>query len=93
MSRCPTNHDLCKPLDAQRLFYLQADIQEVAGRLQLCAGQWGGIKAAVHAMKVFFLSADSNKNSPLVDASNTLNREVALHNIHKTPLLLCYQHL
>ena len=65
------------------LSLFRLDIQQAAGPLQLCAGQEGGCEAAVHAMRQFF--AEQNvQGALLVDASNafnTINREVALHNI------------
>ena len=61
------------------------DVQQAAGALQLCAGQPGGIEAAMHCMRQ--ISDDENtKAILLVDASNAfnqLNRQVALHNIRR----------
>ena len=51
--------------------------------MQLSAGQISGIDAAVHAVRALFQS-DENEAVLLVDASNafnSLNRQVALHNI------------
>ena len=62
---------------------LRHDIQDAAGPLQVCAGQEGGCEAAVHAMRHFF-DEDNVHGALLVDASNTfntINRQVALHNI------------
>ena len=65
------------------LSLLRLDIQDAAGPLQVCAGQDGGCEAAVHAMRQFY--AEQNVQGVLlVDASNafnTINRQVALHNI------------
>ena len=62
---------------------IKDDVQEVAGALQLCAGQENGCEAAIHAMREVFNSADTEAII-LVDASNafnSLNREVALRNV------------
>ena len=65
------------------LSIFRLDIQDAAGPLQVCAGQDGGCEAAVHAMRQFY--AEQNVQGVLlVDASNafnTINRQVALHNI------------
>lgn len=56
-------------------------IQEVAGFVQLCAGQIAAIKAAVHAVRFLFQSEET-KALLLVDANNafnTLNPQTALH--------------
>ena len=60
------------------------DVQEVAGSLQLCAGQQAGSEAAVHAMRQIFNDPNSQAVF-LVDATNafnSLNLKAALHNIH-----------
>ena len=65
------------------LSIVKLDVLEVAGSLQLCAGQDAGNEAAVHAMRAIFCD-DSTEAVLLVDASNAfncLNRQVALHNI------------
>ena len=62
---------------------IRKDIEEVAGPLQVCAGQDGGCEAAVHAMHIIFQDADT-ESCLLVDASNafnSLNRRAALHNV------------
>ena len=62
---------------------VKLDVLEAAGSLQLCAGQDAGNEAAVHAMRAIFCG-DSTEAVLLVDASNafnSLNRQVALHNI------------
>ena len=56
------------------------DVEEAAGPLQVCAGQDGGCEAAVHAMWSIFQDADT-EGCPLVDASNSINRKAALHNV------------
>ena len=61
------------------------DVQDVAGSIQLCAGQISGIEAAVHATQDIFQN-DATEAIILVDASNAfnaLNRQTALHNIQK----------
>ena len=72
------------------LFATKGDLQDAAGPKQLCAGQIAGIEAAVHAMRSIFSSEDTEAIL-LVDASNafnSLNRQVALHNIrHLCPSL------
>ena len=66
------------------------DIQDMAGSLQLCAGQIAGIEAAIHFMRESFHD-ESTEAVLLVDASNafnSLNSEVGLHNIrHVCPAL------
>ena len=59
------------------------DIQEVAGSMQLCAGQPAGTEAVVHAMRESFHD-DDIEAVLLVDATNAfnaLNRQVALRNV------------
>ena len=72
------------------LIVTKGDVQEVAGSLQLCAGQIAGIESTVHFMSDCFQSEDI-ETVLLVDASNAvnfLNRDAALHNIrHICPLL------
>ena len=61
------------------------DVREVTGAQQLCAGQPAGAEAAVHAITELFTNAAS-QGVLLVDAANAfnnINRQVALHNIHK----------
>ena len=61
------------------------DIQEVAGSVQLCAGQIAGIEAAVHAVHTLF-PRDETEAVLLIDASNafnSLNRQTALLNIQR----------
>ena len=51
----------------------------------MCGGQISGIEATVHAVRSDFYS-DENKAALLVDvtnAFNSLNRQVALHNIRR----------
>ena len=67
------------------LHIIRGNIQQVAGSTQLCAGQIAGIEAAIHATRLTF-SADTTEGALLVDASNafnSLNRQVALHNIER----------
>ena len=62
---------------------MKNDIQEAAGPLQVATGLESGGEAAIHAMKEIF--EDENYEAVLlVDANNafnSLNRQVALHNI------------
>ena len=65
------------------LLATRGDLLKAAGLRQLCAGQMAGIEAAVHGMRTLF-SRDDTEAVLLVDASNafnSLNRQVALHNI------------
>ena len=58
------------------------DIQKAAGCVQLCAGQSAGTEAAVHAMhSAYACNSEATETVLLVDAFNSLNRQVALHNI------------
>ena len=62
---------------------IRSDIQCAAGPIQLCAGQISGVEAAIHSMRTMFSNEDT-EGMLLVDASNafnSLNRNVALHNI------------
>ena len=64
------------------------DIQDASGCQQLCGGQIAGIEAAVHATRAAFESEESQA-ALLFDATNflkinnTLNRQLALHNIRR----------
>ena len=63
------------------LFIARPDVQDTSG----CGGQISGIEAAVHAVWTAFES-DENEAVLLADASNafnSLNRQVALHNIRR----------
>ena len=63
------------------------DVQQVAGTIQLCAGQEAGSEAAIHAIRQVF-NQDHAEGVLLIDASNAFNRldrEVALRNVQ----LLC----
>ena len=65
---------------------LKKDMTESAGPLQASGGLQGGAEAAIHAMKEIF-DMDDTDAVILVDASNafnTLNRQVALHNVQRT---------
>ena len=62
------------------------DVQDVAGSIQLCAGQISGIEAAVYATHDIFQN-DATEAIILIDASNAfnaLNRQTALHNIQNS---------
>ena len=61
----------------------RSDILETVGSTQLCAGQIAGAESAVHAVRECF-QLEGTEAVLLVDASNafnSLNRNVALHNI------------
>ena len=63
---------------------LSEDIQKAGGALQVSTGLKGGAEAAIHSMKEIF-EMESTEAVILVDAANafnTLNRHVALHNMH-----------
>ena len=67
------------------LSIVKPDIQEASGCLQMCGGQISGIEAAVHAVRTAF-DSDENEAAILVDATNafnSLNCQVALHNIRR----------
>ena len=62
------------------------EIQRAAGSLQLCAGQDGGVEAAIHAMNDLH-QLDDTEAILLADATNAfncLNREVCMRNIQHT---------
>ena len=62
------------------------DVQRAVGPLQLCAGQPGGVEAAIHSMKNFF-DDDESDGVLLIDADNAfnrVNRTTALWNIQYT---------
>ena len=69
---------------------IKPDIMEAAGCLQMCAGQDSGCEAAVHCVQRIY-QTDNTEGVLFVDASNTfnsLNRQMALHNIlHLCPSL------
>ncbi|CAB4008017.1 Hypothetical predicted protein [Paramuricea clavata] len=63
------------------------DFKEATGPIQVCAGHEAGAEAAIHAMQQVW-EEKNTEGILLIDASNafnSLNRQVALHNI----LLLC----
>ena len=64
---------------------LKSVVLEAAGTLQLCAGHEAGCEAAIHSMCRIFHDA-TTEAVLLVDANNafnSLNRKVALLNIHQ----------
>ena len=67
------------------MWVVKEEVQLAAGSLQLCAGQPGGIEAAIHA--VHKLYEDSNTEAVLIvdarNAFNELNRKAALINIKR----------
>ena len=67
------------------LMTIRSDVLDMAGSLQLCAGQISGTEAAVHAVRSYFESNECEAIL-LVDASNAfnaLNRQTALRNIRR----------
>ena len=81
------------------LSIISGDIMEVAGPLQLCAGQSAGVEAAIHAVRSWY-EEEATEGILLVDASNafnSLNRQSALLNLrHLCPpfapiLINCYR--
>ena len=65
------------------LSVVNPEIQQAARSLQLCAGQPGGIEAAIHAMHTIYENPDTD-GVLLVDARNafnSLNRDAAVRNI------------
>ena len=72
------------------LAVIRPDIQEATGSVQLCAGQIAGVESAIHAVHDCF-SQEGTEAALLVDATNafnSLNRNVALHNIrHVCPAI------
>ena len=65
------------------LTVIKTDVQKTAGSVQLCVEQIGGSEAAIHAVREMYMS-DEIEAVLLVDAqnaSNALNRQVALRNI------------
>ena len=58
---------------------------EAAGPNQLCAGQQAGCEAAVHSVVETFNDDDNDVEGILqvdaINAFNTINRQVLLHNI------------
>ena len=65
------------------LHFVDLDIREACGVLQVCAGCESGCEAAVHAMRRLFFDPESHA-ALLIDAFNTfnsVNRHAALHNI------------
>ena len=47
-------------------------MQEVAGPLQVCAGQVGGCEAVIHAMRLTFVNQNV-EGALLIDAENAFN--------------------
>ena len=67
------------------LYIVKTDVQDACGCVQLCGGQISGIEAAAHAVRSAYES-DDNEGLLLANASNafnSLNRQVALHNIQR----------
>ena len=65
---------------------IRPDLMKSAGPLQAAGGAKGGAEAAIHAMRTIF-EDESTDAVILVDASNafnSLNRQVALHNVQRT---------
>ena len=66
------------------------DVEEAAGSLQVCTGQDGGCKAAVHAMRSIFQDADI-EGCLLVDASNAINSKGLLYTMSAFSVHHCHQ--
>lgn len=60
------------------LTVLKPDILDSVGCHQLCVGQMGRVESGVHSIRELF---KVNEAVLLVDAFNSLNRHVALHNV------------
>ncbi len=72
--------------DTSILKVVKGEIQEATGSKQLCTGQISGVEAAIHTARECFLKEDTQAVL-LIDATNafnSLNRNVALHNIQFT---------
>ena len=67
-----------------------ADICHAAGSQQTCAGEEGGVEAAIHAAREIF-QMESTEANLLIDAENAFNRQTALLNIrHICPKISTY---
>ena len=65
---------------------VKEDVQEIAGAIQVCAGQSGGCEAAIHGMKDIYDEEDT-EGVLLLDARNAFNlmsRATMLENIRRT---------
>ncbi len=78
--------DVARRIIAKAIIHFsKEDIQQACGCQQLCGGQISGVEACVHAVRTAF-EADESQAMLLVDASNafnSVNRQVALHNIRR----------
>ena len=88
LDKCPGVHPIGvgeivrRIISKSVLFVIKSDVLEAAGTLQLCAGHEAGCEAAIHSMCRIFHDATTEA----VDANNafnSLNRKVALLNIHQ----------
>ena len=66
--------------------FLKEEIKEAAGPLQVCAGHSAGAEAAIHAMRQVFAEERTDRILLIdaINAFNTMNRSVAVHNIQLT---------
>ena len=66
--------------------FLKEEIKEAAGPLQVCAGHSAGAEAAIHAMRQVFAEERTDRILLIdaINAFNTMNKSVALHNIQLT---------
>ena len=74
---------LCRIIGKITAWALEDDIQEAAGLLQIVTGLKNGAEAAIHSIQEMFANEQTDAVI-LVDANNafnSLNRNVALHNI------------
>ena len=91
MYHCIGVGEVCRRIVGKAvLSVISFDIQEAAGSLQLCGGQFAGCEAAVHAVRSMFQEEDT-QGILLADASNafnSLNQDLALLNTrHLCPSL------
>lgn len=67
------------------LWILSSDIQNVAGPLQVCAGQVGGCEAAIHAMRLIFNEHDVQA-ALLILLTDWLLFTISKSSIHTSPV-------
>ena len=81
---CPANFRIPLPFDHNNFGHNhQRNFKVAASPIQVCAGHQAGAESAIHAMCSIF-QEENTEGVLLIDASNafnSLNRQVALHNI------------